>query len=691
MGRTTLIVAIIVSLACTAFAYNAPHKFGLRGWRVVGELSSTDRLKITVAVRHRAGSLAVLERIASSVSNPSHARYGQHLSFDQLGRIVSPELHKKERVGEWLQSVDAVNVKWSPHGEFVSAKVRHDLAVPDGQCVWLQHDARDVHSKPLARCMRFDEVVHLPDTVRESVDFVYGLDAWRDMPTARRGRRDAAAEADDGANFPLLALRARASDSTVDFSMTLVDLADIANIGVDATQQVVAGTGDGAFSVKSVELGAPTSAFLSGSVAYVANVGATTLSVRVQFVNGTTKRIAYESPLLPAPTITPNVVRNLYWMPRHEDGGRSPRNTMSVAEFDNQFYSESDLRTFAELVGLDYASFNVTVRGDGTNDQSKPGGESTLDVDCILSVAPRVPLQFWLVGDGGFLIEWLSQLAAAPEPPLSNSVSYGVPEAYMPAAQTDRINVELQKAAARGLTIVTTSGDLGAADGVKDGCAEDEPDFPSSSPWAASTGATVYVRDTEFPVCANQLCAVAAERAAAAEYGAGFTTGGGFSRRYARPDYQRAVVDQYLRDAIVPPATWFAANNSRGFNDITALGNNILVLLNGERGISGGTSASGPYLAGIFALLNDARLSNGMAPLGFVNPLLYSLVGQAQYIDAFNHPLMGTSNACQETGAFGRQSCCKYGFYEHAPWSVLSGLGSPNYSILKQAVLATGK
>lgn len=39
----------------------------------------------------------------------------------------------------------------------------------------------------------------------------------------------------------------------------------------------------------------------------------------------------------------------------------------------------------------------------------------------------------------------------------------------------------------------------------------------------------------------------------------------------------------------------------------------------------GGTSASCPTFTGIVALLNDARLKAGLPPLGFLNPLLYTI------------------------------------------------------------------
>ena len=56
-----------------------------------------------------------------------------------------------------------------------------------------------------------------------------------------------------------------------------------------------------------------------------------------------------------------------------------------------------------------------------------------------------------------------------------------------------------------------------------------------------------------------------------------------------------------------------------------------------------GTSASAPTFAGLVALLNDARIAAGKPPLGFLNPLIYLLGGEAfNDITAGNAPGCGT-------------------------------------------------
>ena len=78
---------------------------------------------------------------------------------------------------------------------------------------------------------------------------------------------------------------------------------------------------------------------------------------------------------------------------------------------------------------------------------------------------------------------------------------------------------------------------------------------------------------------------------------------------------------------------------------MSAQGDFYRIFLSGEPVKIGGTSAACPTFAGIVALLNDARLRNGKATLGFLNPLLYLLLA-----DDFNDITEGRSAGCGTTG-----------------------------------------
>lgn len=56
--------------------------------------------------------------------------------------------------------------------------------------------------------------------------------------------------------------------------------------------------------------------------------------------------------------------------------------------------------------------------------------------------------------------------------------------------------------------------------------------------------------------------------------------------------------------------------------------NLFISLMNEQIWVAGGTSASAPLFAGLLSLFNDFLLQNNKPPLGFVNPLLYTMSGK---------------------------------------------------------------
>ena len=69
-----------------------------------------------------------------------------------------------------------------------------------------------------------------------------------------------------------------------------------------------------------------------------------------------------------------------------------------------------------------------------TYPQSDAGGESTLDIQTIMGVAPRNQHFFWSVsgtgpakppGQGAYILEWAKEVSDMKNPPLITSHSYG--------------------------------------------------------------------------------------------------------------------------------------------------------------------------------------------------------------------------------------------------------------------------
>jgi tripeptidyl-peptidase-1 len=82
-----------------------------------------------------------------------------------------------------------------------------------------------------------------------------------------------------------------------------------------------------------------------------------------------------------------------------------------------------------------------------------------------------------------------------------------------------------------------------------------------------------------------------------------------------------------------------------------------------------------------------------MAPLGFINPLLYQLANPSQaslqaggknsYTTAFNDVTEG-ENKCSARA----EHCCPSGFNACAGWDAVTGVGTPNFDGLRQLLKA---
>ena len=99
--------------------------------------------------------------------------------------------------------------------------------------------------------------------------------------------------------------------------------------------------------------------------------------------------------------------------------------------------------------------------------------------------------------------------------------------------------------------------------------------------------------------------------------------------------------------------------------------------MNGVVTSQGGTSASAPTFAGIVSLLNEARIVAGKPVMGFLNPFLY------KNADAFTDVVLG-SNKISRGGV-----PLKYGYDCSAGWDPVTGLGTPVFSKLLTAAMAS--
>jgi len=353
--------------------------------------------------------------------------------------------------------------------------------------------------------------------------------------------------------------------------------------------------------------------------------------------------------------VTPAVLSQRYKLPSDESTATSS-NSMAVAEFQDQYFKDSDLNLFGK-------SCHVDVEVDKVVGGNKPiaGTEAELDIEYIKSVAPAVPLTVIYSSDYS-LLRWANQINSMRSAPSVHSVSYGNDEAQQTGAKyMYSCNTAFMKAGVRGISILFASGDQGVCG--REGCGmrkiRFKPDFPAASPYITAVGGTNFLGTS------------------IGEETTWTGSGGGFSDTFGIPSYQQSAVAAYKSspDAKVPPQTWWN-NTGRGYPDLSALGGGktpYCVATSGSFDGVYGTSASSPVVAGVFARLNGLRLAAGKPPMGFLNPFIYANPS------AFQDVTTGKNS--------GSSIRSKLGFNAVKGWDPATGWGTPDYAALAKLVM----
>ncbi|KAI9434427.1 tripeptidyl peptidase A [Lactarius indigo] len=373
-------------------------------------------------------------------------------------------------------------------------------------------------------------------------------------------------------------------------------------------------------------------------------------------------------------TITVSCLKQLYnavnYVPQSADN-----NSIALTGYKEQFANFADLKQFYvdQVPAAVNTSFDVVLVNGGLNNQAldMAGAEANLDVQFALGISFPTPGIFYSTGGRAPFIEdahmstttnepygdWLDFILAQDTIPSVISTSYGDDEQSVPIDYANRLCRGFAQLAVRGISMLFSSGDSGVGDGNPDPatqtCFTNDgknqtrfiPVFPASCPYVTAVGGTIQI-----PEVASNV------------------SGGGFSNYFERPSWQDAAVTKYLES--LPKGTYAGLFNSSGraFPDISAQANSFRIIYRGRPAHIHGTSASAPTIAGIVALLNDARIAAGRNPLGFLNPLIYSMNGTG-----FNDITTGNAPGCGTPG-----------FNATEGWDPLTGCGTPNFEVLKE-------
>ncbi|KAI0005254.1 subtilisin-like protein [Xylariaceae sp. FL0662B] len=380
--------------------------------------------------------------------------------------------------------------------------------------------------------------------------------------------------------------------------------------------------------------------------------------------------------------VTPACLRALYNVT--ESDSLAPTESLvrfGIGGFLEQWIKYADVSEFLgrylpDLAASNY-NFTVATLNNGTNPQeegssSRAGIEASLDVEYAMALGYPTNVIYYSTGGRGAKVdsngvevpenrsdnepylEFLQYLLDLSDDDVPHviSISYADDEQSVPAAYAARVCDLFAQLAARGVSVLTATGDGGASGIGQNLCYSNDgtkrkmflPTFPASCPYVTAVGAT-----------GNTLPFQGAE----------FSTGG-FSNYFATPEWQRSDVDKYIA-AINGSHQGLYNETGRAIPDISASGTNYVIQVGGYETDVLGTSASTPVVAALIALVNDARLKVGKNSTGWLNPALYSPTVRGALVDVVD----GVSQDC----VFDKDERIP-GWESAAGYDCVTGLGS---------------
>jgi kumamolisin len=356
-------------------------------------------------------------------------------------------------------------------------------------------------------------------------------------------------------------------------------------------------------------------------------------------------------PAAAAASFLPNQVAQLYGFPTTGNGAGQ---TIALIELGGG-YLDSDTATAFAAMGLPPPTVTAIAVDGGQNTPTPDDGadaEVALDIQVAGGAAPGAAIAVYFAPntDQGFADAISQAVHDNATAPSVISISWGSAEPNWTSQAVTAMNTALQDAGTLNVSVFVAAGDNLSTDSVADGAVH--VDFPASSPYAIGCGGTRL--DASTTAITDEIV-----------WNDGTSgTGGGISALFPVPAFQQSVT---------LPANPSTGAAGRGVPDVAgdaAPATGYSIVVNGQTGTVGGTSAVAPLWAGLTALINQA---NG-APAGFFLPALY-----ANAATALREITTGTNIPSGST----------LGYTAGPGWNACTGLGVPIGTAVQTAIAPT--
>ncbi|HVB75283.1 MAG TPA: protease pro-enzyme activation domain-containing protein [Ktedonobacteraceae bacterium] len=387
-------------------------------------------------------------------------------------------------------------------------------------------------------------------------------------------------------------------------------------------------------------------------------------------INGLSNAVVYTHPPLPTKTITTSgaaksprtpscpVTGSNYYTPAqlataynytgaynaglHGEG-------QSIALFELDSYTPSDISNFEACFDPNTPTrINTEMIDGGPGPQGAGGLEVELDMEVVLGMLHNLTNLFVYEApnnDTGYNDEWV-QILADDIPVVSTS--WGTCEAGVSGSDITAEEQFFIQASAQGQSLLAASGDSGAFDCGDGTLAVDDP---ASNPYMTGVGGTHLTINSNNGTYNNEVVWSDPSATPTPE-----GSGGGISMLWGMPSYQQgpgvissnssntpcnAASGQYCREV---PDISLNADPAVGYVVYCTITAAFCTSTSSSFYTVGGTSAAAPMWAAIIALTDQYALQQGGNNLGFLNPLLYTLLNSSTlYGRAFHDVTSGTN------------------------------------------------